>query len=177
MVEECTNRAGDRYSLTDVYSVTNSQGFVKQEEQFGKGTIAGNDRTNYKVVRYGTWAYNPARINVGSICRFKDKLGLVSPMYVCFRLKTENLEDAIYLDYFFKSEQFRRQLKGKSEGGVRVLLTYENLSKIKIPVIPTDLRNSSLETLKTFTKCLSFARKEIVFLKKLKGYCLNALFC
>ena len=177
MIEECSYRAGDRYNLTDVYSVTNTQGFVKQEEQFGKGIIAGNDRTNYKVVRDGTWAYNPARINVGSICRFKNKLGLVSPMYVCFRLKTENLEDAIYLDYFLKSDQFRRQLKEKSEGGVRVLLTYENLSKIKIPVIPTDLRNSSLETFKTFTKLLSFALKEILLLKEIKRYCLNVLFC
>ena len=47
-----------------VYSVTNSQGFCT--EYFGK-EVASQDKTTYKIVPQGYFAYNPSRINVGSV--------------------------------------------------------------------------------------------------------------
>lgn len=50
-----------------VYSVTNSQGFCT--EYFGK-EVASQDKTTYKIVPQGYFAYNPSRINVGYIPAF-----------------------------------------------------------------------------------------------------------
>ena len=60
-----------------VYSVTNSQGFCT--EYFGK-EIASKDKTTYKIVPRGYFAYNPSRINVGSVDwqKYEDRV-IVSP--------------------------------------------------------------------------------------------------
>ena len=70
---------------TNILSVSNKWGFVEQSEQFEDRIVASEDITNYKVVRTNDFAYNPARINVGSIARLKRyESGIVSPMYICF---------------------------------------------------------------------------------------------
>ena len=53
-------------NISLVLSVTNKKGFITQEEQFEK-QVASKDLSNYKIVRKGEFAYNPSRINVGSI--------------------------------------------------------------------------------------------------------------
>ena len=83
-----------------VMSVSNVRGFIPQSEQFNDREIASENTTGYKIVTRDIFAYNPARINIGSIARFKgnDK-GVVSPMYVCFKVEGE-LQPK-YLEYFF----------------------------------------------------------------------------
>ena len=61
-----------------VLSVSNKHGFVEQSEQFEDRIIASDDTSNYKIVSINDFAYNPARINVGSIARLKDKKDTVS---------------------------------------------------------------------------------------------------
>ncbi|MCQ2156761.1 MAG: restriction endonuclease subunit S, partial [Bacteroidales bacterium] len=74
-----------RYS--NVLSVSNRFGFINQSEQFEDRNVASDDVRNYKVVHRGDFAYNPARINVGSIAMLKRfDSGIVSPMYICFQL-------------------------------------------------------------------------------------------
>ena len=50
-----------------VLSVSNKHGFVEQSEQFEDRIIASDDKSNYKIVSINDFAFNPARINVGSI--------------------------------------------------------------------------------------------------------------
>ena len=58
-------------------------GFINQSEQFEDRNVASDDVRNYKVVHRGDFAYNPARINVGSIAMLKNfESGIVSPMYI-----------------------------------------------------------------------------------------------
>ena len=88
-----------------VLSVSNKHGFVEQSEQFEDRIIASDDTSNYKIVDINDFAYNPARINVGSIARLKDKeCGIVSPMYICFRTSKDILPE--YLELFFKTVTF-----------------------------------------------------------------------
>lgn len=71
-----------------VLSVTNSQGFVLPERMFAH-RIASNDLSNYKIVQRGQYAYNPSRINVGSIARLdRWTEGVISPMYVVFQVNS-----------------------------------------------------------------------------------------
>ena len=63
-----------------VLSVSNKHGFIAQSEQFEDREVASDDTSNYKVVKKDMFAYNPARINVGSIALYEmDNNGIVSP--------------------------------------------------------------------------------------------------
>ena len=67
-----------------ILSVTNKFGFVTQVEYFDK-SVASDNTANYKIVRKGNFAYNPSRINVGSIALLESyEIGILSPMYVVF---------------------------------------------------------------------------------------------
>ena len=70
------------------YSISNESGFVPQNEQFENGgTMSNADKRLYYIVSPDSFAYNPARINVGSIARLKDyDKGIISPMYIVFKI-------------------------------------------------------------------------------------------
>ena len=121
--------------LCNVLSVSNRQGFIKQSEQFEDRNVASDDTSNYKIVEKNDFAYNPARINVGSIARLtKFETGIVSPMYICFRTKDCLLPE--YLELFFESRNFFYHIQKRLEGSVRLCLSYEELCNIPI-VIPS----------------------------------------
>ena len=120
-----------------VLSVSNKYGFVKQSEQFEDRIIASDDTSNYKIVGINDFAYNPARINIGSIARLKNReCGIVSPMYICFRVLGNILPE--YLELFFKTKQFLSEVNKRLEGSVRLCLSYEGLCEIAIPILPVE---------------------------------------
>lgn len=114
-----------------VLSVNNQLGFIEQTEQFENHTVASQDTSNYKIVSLDDFAYNPARINVGSIARLKiAPKGIVSPMYICFRCKQGTLPD--YLESFFDTDYFYLEMEKRLEGSVRMCLSFEGLCNIPI---------------------------------------------
>ena len=122
------NKQGESFKIL---SVSNQLGFVEQSEQFEGRTIASQDTSNYKIVSLNDFAYNPARINVGSIAKLKViEKGIVSPMYVCFRCKDGVLPD--YLETFFDTQYFFLEMEKRLEGSVRMCLSFEGLSDIPI---------------------------------------------
>lgn len=114
-----------------VLSVNNKLGFINQDEQFEDRTVASEDTSNYKVVTKDDFAYNPARINVGSIARLKtfDK-GIVSPMYICFKVTDGIVPE--YLESYFSTNLFFKEMQKRLEGSVRLCLSFEGLCNIPI---------------------------------------------
>jgi len=83
VLEEYSSRNRD-CGCKDVCSVTNSQGFVSSTEYFDK-EVFSKDLSTYKLVEPGMFAYNPSRINVGSVaCYLGETPVIVSPLYVVF---------------------------------------------------------------------------------------------
>ncbi|MBF0351283.1 MAG: restriction endonuclease subunit S [SAR324 cluster bacterium] len=120
----------------EVYSVTNSAGFTLSTDYFSK-EVFSKDVSNYKIVSRDQFAYNPSRINVGSIdyLRNKDKV-LVSPLYIIFETDSKLSED--YLLRFLKSDWGNIQIRANTEGAVRDSLKFKGLEKIQIPLPPID---------------------------------------
>ena len=173
-IEEVTTRNKSN-SCEDVLSVSNKMGFIKQSEQFEDRTVASENRSNYKVVTDGCFAYNPARINVGSIALLVNyKVGIISPMYVCF--KTKNTIDSEYLNFYYLSRFFYKELQKKLEGSVRQCLTYENMSEILIPYVDIKKQKEVTAILKKFAALISSEEKYKRSLQKQKSYLLNAMF-
>ena len=120
-----------RNEIKDIYSISNKDGFILQSEHFKDRMVASEDTTNYKIVAKDDFAYNPARINVGSIARMKkEENGIISPMYICFRCNKKILPE--YLEYFFQSPKFIYEMNKRLEGSVRMCLSYESM--INIPI-------------------------------------------
>ena len=116
-IEQISKRNKDS-AIKNVLSVSNSQGFIQQSEQFENRIVASDDTSNYKIVERNDFAFNPARINVGSIARLTTfERGIVSPMYICFR--TKDILFPEYLDYYFESKQFFTEIQKRLEGSVR----------------------------------------------------------
>jgi type I restriction enzyme S subunit len=129
-IEERTERL--RENSATVYSVTNDSGFVRSLDLFDK-QVFSKDTSNYKRVGFFDLAYNPSRINVGSIAMLTDENGgAVSPMYVIVRCKPGLLPH--YLLQFLKSDAGQEQIRHRCEGTVRFQLKFRDLCAIPIPV-------------------------------------------
>ena len=116
------------------YSVTNECGFIPQNEQFENGgTMATADKSMYYIVSQNSFAYNPARINVGSIGYYdKPKNVIVSSLYEVF--KTIDDIDDRFLWHWFKSDNFQKMIEQYQEGGVRLYFYYDKLCMCSISI-------------------------------------------
>lgn len=109
------------------YSITNEHGFIPQDEKFENGgTMREADKRMYYIVSPNSFAYNPARINVGSIgYQNTGKDVIVSSLYEVF--KTSDDVDDRLLWHWFKSPDFQKLIFQLQEGGVRLYFYYDKL--------------------------------------------------
>ncbi|MBI9094917.1 MAG: restriction endonuclease subunit S [Sphaerochaeta sp.] len=133
-LKEISSRNRD-FSITQVLSVTNSKGFVRPEDQFNR-QVASDNLSNYKIVSKGEYAYNPSRINVGSIARLDDwDLGVLSPMYTVFEInKSSELHTDLFL-HWLNSREARIRIKLSSQGSVRETVSFDDFCAIGFPKI------------------------------------------
>lgn len=119
-----------RLQYNNVFSVTNSEGFVKSTEYFDT-KVFSNNLSTYKLVENGMFAYNPSRINVGSIALLEsEERVIVSPLYVIFSVSKEI--DSHFLLRFLKSPIGLNLIKSKTSGSVRNSLRFKDLISISI---------------------------------------------
>ena len=138
-----------------VLSVTNSAGFVLAEDQFAH-RVASADLSNSKIVRRGQYAYNPSRINVGSIARLDAwESGVLSPMYVVFKVRAGL--DSDFFGHWLRSAEARQRISLAAQGSVRETVSFGDLGSILIPV-PTIERQHAI------SRVLNAGRDEIALL-------------
>lgn len=149
IIKNTHKNKGLKYSL--VQSVSNKYGFVNQNEYFEDRRVASTDTSNYYIIKKGYFAYNPSRINIGSLAyKFDNTTSIISPLYVSFEAKREFLSDSFLLNWF-STEEFTIQMKNSIAGGVRDTLSYNSLIKINISI------PSSFEEQQKISNCLSTA--------------------
>ena len=140
-----------------VYSVTNSQGFCR--EYFGK-EVASKDKTTYKIVPYGYFAYNPSRINVGSVDWQRcEAQVIVSPLYNVFSVSDEL--DRQFLYYFLKSNIGRQMIRAKAAGSVRDNLKLDMLKEMTIPDSSLDDQRHCVATLDNLQYLIELRKKQL----------------
>lgn len=160
-----------------VYSISNKKGFVPQSEQFDKldSVERGFDIKLYKIVGKDTFAYNPARINVGSIGFYKGANEvIISSLYVCF--KTSKLLLDNYLICFLDTLSFNNQVERMAEGGVRQYLFYENFSRIKIPLPHIEEQQKIADFLSAIDESIEKVTKQITQTQSFKKAMLQQMF-
>lgn len=112
-----------------ILGISNEKGMFDAYTEVGR-----NIKQPYIHVEDGYLAYNPYRVNVGSIGIKTAELSheYISPAYVVFKCKDTILPEYLYL--ILKSSVFNSIIRENTTGSVRQTLSYDNLSKIKIPV-------------------------------------------
>ena len=174
LLKQCTEKNRTGLDL-QVLSVSNKYGFIAQSDQFENREVASDDTSNYKVVEKGMFAYNPARINVGSIALYeKDGKGIVSPMYVCFSTKQSLLPN--YLKHYFASHTFRHEMYKRLEGSVRLCLTFEGLCNIEIPLPSIKLQENIGKYLSTIEHKVSLEENVLFQYQQQRSYLLSQMF-
>ena len=174
LIHEVSNRNKKNLDLP-VLSVSNRQGFISQSEQFENRIIASDDTSNYKIVIKDDFAYNPARINVGSIARLINyDRGIVSPMYICFSCSDEILPE--YLELFFQSQYFQLEVEKRLEGSVRLCLSIEGIKSIQLNLLPYSEQNIFSEKLKAIQSKLNNEETMNLLYQAQRKYLLTNMF-
>ena len=158
-----------------VMSVNNKYGFIAQSEQFEERLVASEDTSNYKVIVPGIFAYNPARINVGSIAQYNgDKPCVVSPMYICFECEEKVI--GAYLEHFFSTKYFHKEMEKRLEGSVRLCLSFEALCNISISLPPKEQQQKYAQVVGRILEQISTETDILQAYQKQKSYLLSAMF-
>ena len=157
LIEEVSERNRNTNCL-DVYSVTNSQGFIPSKDYFNK-KVFSKDISNYKLVHRGMFAYNPSRINVGSIAWLREKdCVAVSPLYVVFRIN-EDMVLQKWIEYFLRSDIGLAQICSLTSGSVRDTLKYSALERIEIPIAPITEQREMVKKLEDIDQAIKMCNR------------------
>ena len=155
-----------------VYSVTNSSGFCT--EYFTKD-VSSEDKSNYKLVPYGYFAYNPSRINVGSVdCQDREDTVIVSPLYTVFSVS--NKLNVNYLRYFFKSNYSKYLIKSKVSGSVRFNLKFSTLCNFEINEIGVEEQEKAVNLFSSIEDSIKTEEHELTLLDELIKSRFNEMF-
>lgn len=160
LMKKIKERGKDDPSVEQVYVVSNTQGIVKAED-YRENTIHSEDTSNYTIIRKNMVAYNPSRLNIGSIAMLNSEIpGLVSPMYVVFCID-ENKIQKEYFEYIIKSKYVLSKIEAYKEEGARFRFDFKRWDWIKVPLPPIDVQNKIVEILNVFKKSIQGLEEEL----------------
>lgn len=155
-----------------VFSAVNTGNLILSEEYFDK-QVFSKSIEKYIVVKQDEFAYNPARINIGSIGRNDfDYEGCVSPVYVAFKVE-EGYEN--FMNMFIKSKRFNQWVITLSSGSVRQTLNYNDFSIIKIDYPPKSLVNKFNVIYESYYEVINYNKSVIYNLEEIRDTLLPKL--
>lgn len=124
-------RIGNR-DATVLSAVT--EGRLAISDDYFTKRVYSKDIKNYLVVEWYDFAYNPSRINIGSIGMLESHfLGAVSPVYVVFR-PIEGYQQ--FIKFYLRLATTKQWIATFSSGSVRQSLSFDDFAAIP-SVIPT----------------------------------------
>ena len=118
------------------------------------------DLSRYQRIEKNWFAYNPMRVNVGSIGLADNELktGFTSPDYTVFSCR-EGL-DPHYLLHFLKSDYGLEAIARNCSGAVRKRLYYSGLADIELPVPSMDEQLAFVARISHINEAIRFIRDE-----------------
>ena len=174
-----TWNAGKRNSQNldlEPYAVTNDRGFIRQNEAHDEfGYMKDVDRKAYNIVMPNSFAYNPARINVGSIGYYEGTENvIVSSLYEVFQ--TADYVDDRFLWHWFKSDIFPKWIERLQEGSVRLYFYYDKLCECKMlmPSLPEQRKIAT--TLDEIDNLITLHQRKLEKAKSFKSGMLQKMF-
>ena len=120
--------------------------------------VQGASNHRCKVVRQNYFAYNPMRLNIGSLARWDgEEPAMVSGDYVVFKCEEERL-DPRFFDFYRSTNEWANYVRRAGDGSVRVRIYFSHLAPLKIAL-------PSIEEQKAIANILDIATCEITMLE------------
>jgi type I restriction enzyme S subunit len=163
VTEEGRARNGHKHLVTSVMGVTKADGIVPMEARLIAADIA-----RYKLVQHDWFAYNPMRLNIGSIARWRGQNEiLVSPDYVVFKCLTES-ESGIapgFLDHFRQTKTWEEFVTEGGDGSVRIRIYYKDIARVALVLPPFPEQQKIAECLSSVDELLAAQARKVDALK------------
>ena len=129
-ISECNTR-NENLLVSKVQGVESSGNFAET-----RANTNGIDFHNYKIVKPNQFAYNPSRINLGSIALRNETDGkcIVSPMYIVFEVIDSEKLMSDYLLLWLSRSEFLRSTLFYASGSVRDTFGFDDMNNVAIPI-------------------------------------------
>ncbi len=148
--------SSDEHSHEDLRAVNKFHGMIPMKER-----VYGKSTERCKIVKKDWFAYNPMRLNIGSICQWKENNScIVSPDYVVFKCKNGRLRQD-YMAQFVQSNLWKFYVKKAGAGSVRVRIYFNDLTPLKIPLPPIPEQQKIAQILDSWDKAIYLTEKLI----------------
>lgn len=153
VAENISERNAGQFTDERLYAVTKAKGIVPMRDR-----VKGLNHKRCKIVAKDWFAYNPMRLNIGSISRWQQKQPvMVSGDYVVFRCKeAELLPD--YLDHVRRSDRWNSFVRAAGNGSVRVRIYFDDLGRFSFSL-------PSIEEQRRIAAVLDACEREITLLE------------
>lgn len=109
--------------------VSSKKEFIKT-----KANTKSLDLSKYKIVKNGNFAYNPSRLNIGSIALRSGGDCIVSPMYIVFEIINQDVLLPEYLNLWFRRDAFCHYVWFYAFGSVRDTFDYSLMEEVILPI-------------------------------------------
>lgn len=142
VTSQLTGRNGDRFGRDLVMGVTKAEGIVPMREH-----VVAENISRYLVLPPNGFAYNPMRINIGSIAMSDHEHDvIVSPDYVVFACKEDRLHPR-FLNHLRRTKAWADFMTIAGNGSVRVRIYYASLAEFEFHLPPLDEQRAIVEVL------------------------------
>jgi len=123
VVQELTDRNSGRLGSDAVMGVNKLHGMIPMKDH-----VRAEDLSRYKIVPPNAFAYNPMRLNIGSLAmNMHGREVLVSPDYVAFAPREGHLNHRFF-EHLRRSSIWSDFVSSAGSGSVRIRIYYEHLS-------------------------------------------------
>lgn len=152
---------------TNVLTISAQYGLINQAEFFNKA-VASDDKSNYFLLEKGDFAYNKSYSNgypFGAIKRLtRYEVGIVSPLYICFRIK-EGSVSGEYLEQYFEAGLMNHVIQAFAQEGARnhglLNIAVDDFFNSKILLPPPEEQTAIAEVLSTADREIELLQQDI----------------
>lgn len=153
VARESSKRNDGAFTHLDLHGVLKTDGLVPMRDK-----VKGKSVERCKIVQPGSFAYNPMRLNIGSIARSDvDRPVIVSPDYVVFECDQENL-DSRFLNYVRRTHEWEQFVRPAGSGSVRTRIYFSALSEFTFLLPPLSEQKKIAAVLRTVDRAIDLER-------------------
>lgn len=151
---EYKERIGEEAPDRPVYGVDKSVGLTSEPR------YQSSNLSRYKRIEHGMFAYNPMRLNIGSIGFCHDNLapGVVSPDYVVFGCHEGALLPK-FMDYHTRSAPWSEWLSLAGEGSVRERIYFRKLETYELLLPDISYQEAAVQVLSALDDKIDLNRR------------------
>jgi type I restriction enzyme S subunit len=163
LAENVSIRNNGKLGWDRLYAVTKANGMIPMREQ-----VMGISTNNCKLVKRDDFAYNPMRLNIGSLARWQgDEDVMVSGDYIVFRCNEGEL-DPRYFNHLRRSEHWNQFVNVGGSGSVRVRLYFKDIAPFQIRCPSFKEQQAIAAVLDTADRELTLHRQHLATLRTQK---------